>query len=419
MIAEPIRHGKTTVTNHGILHILLKDPTTPIIHLSHSFERATAIGKRIRQLATSCDQAFGTSIGPTRGTDVIHDWKNKHGGGVVVMSAAQSKLGYDCGCLIADDPIDEFGAQDMKVREEVDQALGHYTARTMRGGRPGSVLIVMSRWSVDDPIGRRLQRTAREWEYVSEKALIDEGLPTERAFAPHMWPVEELKKVRAELAELDPVERLWYAQFQADPRPPGADLFGPPTYYDTIPEQYGYRMAYGADLAFTQGEKSDYFALVAAKIVGDRVFLVDAVREKLGAHMIESATRRMQSKWGDGPVFSYVSGPEVGFVHEMYRRGLQFFPLRARFNKLVRAERAVHRWNQHQILVPTDGHWVKGFLHRIGCFRGNEKDGDDDEVDALVSLSDGAMGSPAAGSIKTFGAPYQGLFCAGARPGVG
>jgi hypothetical protein len=417
MCAEPIRHFKSTTTYHGIVHALLNDPTLPVVFFTHSAERALTVGKKIRALAEACDKTFATRIGPVKGDDRIQDWKNERGGGVVVMSAAQSRLGYDCGMLVADDPLDEYGANDIKVRDAVDDAIIHYTARCMRKGQPGPVLLIMSRWHVDDPIGRRLQRQAQAWDYIHGSAILNVDTNEEAAFAPTVWPLEELRKVRRELAERDPTERLFWAQFQNEPRPPGADLFGPPARYDEIPKEDAGRVVYGADLAFTQGDKADYFALVAARLVGDRLFLLDAVRERLGAHMIEAATRRMQARYGEGPIYSYVSGPEVGFVRLMAERGLRFVAMRARYNKLVRAERTIHRWNHERLLTPTNATWAPGFLHRVTCWRGLESDGDDDEVDALVSLSDGAMGSPAAGMIQSFGRSYQGFWCAGARPG--
>ena len=107
--------------------------------------------------------------------------------------------------LIVDDPLDEHGADNPKVREDVDEAISLYTARCMKAGKRGPVLIVASRFHPDDPIGRRLQRTAVDWVYVHHAALLDEGTPGERAFAPLVWPVEELKRVRLELAEKDPI----------------------------------------------------------------------------------------------------------------------------------------------------------------------------------------------------------------------
>ena len=398
----PIRHFKTETTVHGIVYLLLRHPTWRVIFLTHSAEAANKWGKRIRQIAEA------TKVGPAKNWSTIAEWRNEQGGGVVVMSADQSKIGYDCDALIVDDPLDEHGADDPKVRDAVDEAISLYTARCMKDGKRGPVLLVASRFHPDDPIGRRLARTAVEWIYVCHAAILDEGLPAERAFAPDVWPLDELRKTRAELYERDPTERIWWGQFQNDPKPIGSDLFHQHTLYSVLPD-WTYRLGYGADLAFTAGVSSDWAAFVAAKVCGTECYILEVQRHKLDAHLIESTTKAMQATWGYGPIFSYMSGPEVGMARLMQERGLPFVVVPARYNKLVRAQRTIKRWNDGKIAVPAGAPWLKGFLHRVSCFRGNDHDEGDDEVDALVSLCDGMMGGAAAGQVRTLGKSYAGM----------
>jgi hypothetical protein len=49
----------------------------------------------------------------------------------------------------------------------------------------------------------------------------------------------------------------------------------------------------------------------------------------------------------------------------------------------------------------------------MSCFRGRETDTDDDEIDALVSLSDGILGGAVGGGPKSLGKAYAGLGSAG------
>ncbi len=308
-----------------------------------------------------------------------------------------------------DDPLDEHGADDPKVREAVDHAIAHYTARCMYKGKAGPVLVVMSRWHPDDPIGRRLLRTARDWEYVHAEAIQNEGLPTERAFAPDVWPLDELRKMRAEMYEKDPTERFWWAQLMNQPRPMGSDLFGEPAFYDKLPE-WTYRKGFGIDMAYTVGEGADWFARVAGRVYGTKLYLLDVTRHKIDPHLIESTCKADMMKYGRAPFFSYMSGPEVGMASILRERQIPVMRMHARYNKLVRAQRTIKRWNDGAILLPSAAPWVPGFVHRVSCFRGHEKDTDDDEVDALVSLSDGLMGSMAAGGPKSVsGSPFKGF----------
>jgi predicted phage terminase large subunit-like protein len=404
LCSVPIRHYKSETTMHGVVWLLTRDPTMRILVLTHSFDRARTLAKRIRQLATTA------GVGPIYRANTIENWSNERGGGVVTMSAEQSKLGADVHLVFFDDPLDEHSTMNYASRCAVDETIAHYTARCMRGGRPGAVLGVMSRWHPDDPVGRRLQRAAVSWEYIHH-AAIEEDPETgeERAFAPAIWSVQALRKTRAELAEQDPTEKIWWAQFQGEPKPVGFGKFRPdPERYDALPP-YTFRLVYGCDLAFTQGAHSDYFAIVAMKIIGTRAYVLDVQRTQLDAHLIESTCNAFSAKYGAGPIYSYVSGPEVGMVNLMRQRGLRFVKLKARYNKIVRAEKTIKRWNDGQILIPQSAPWVSGFLHRVELFRGEDKGHDDDEVDALVSACDGAMGSSVSGGVKLLGQSYAGM----------
>jgi predicted phage terminase large subunit-like protein len=381
----PVRHWKTWTTLHGIPWMLHRDPTLRIILMLGDHERATEIGKDVRRL---CDQ---TPYGPETGFNLIHDWRNKQGGGVVVMSAEQSKLGRDCDVFIFDDPVTEKTADDPHVREMVDGAIAHYTARSGRGSRLGSVLGVMSRWDDDDPVGRRIRRTAVvNWEYVHHPAIQNEGTPQEHAFAPEVMSLDTLKQKREELEEQDPTERIWWAQFQGEPRRPGGELFKQPLRYVTLPSYGGFRNVYGIDMAYSTKKVSDYSAICVLRIWGSRAYVLEVERFKLDISMIEQRLRAAKERHGQGPVFSYVSGPEVGIVHEMANRGLHIHGLPARYNKLVRAEKTIVRWNGGDVMVPNDGPWIEPFVRRCMSFRGLETD-DDDEVDAMVSACDGGM----------------------------
>lgn len=417
-VADPIRHYKSQTTMHGVIRVLLVDPTTRILYFTHSHQKAVSVGKRIRDLARAA------GVGPARGHDLIEDWANDRGGGVVVMSADQSKLGYDCHVLIYDDPLDENGWDNAQVREKVDWSISHYQARCMRRGKPGPVMGIMSRGSRDDPFGRRLTRAASggtPFEYVHRAAVrvrcdmcgfsdtfrgsCDEmrggasgvcscGCSLEMfAYAPEVWGLIALCEVRRELAEKDPTERIWWAQFQGEPITTGGDLFRGATRYTELPT-WAYRVAHGTDFAFSQGKHADFFALVSGRLYGPKMYILEVRRERIETNLIESTIKAAKAKYGNAPVFSYQSGPEIGTTRILNERGCGIVPMPARYSKLVRAERTIRRWNDGNVPIPEDGAalWVPGFSSRVAQFTGKEDDDGDDEVDAMVSMCDGVMG---------------------------
>ncbi len=397
LVSVPIRHFKTETTLHGIAWLLVHNPTLKIVLFTYDHERAEYLGRRARQI---CKAA---GIGAADGWNKQTIWQNDRGGGVSVMSARQSKLGQDCDVLLFDDPVNEHDAFDLVVRNEVDTAIAHYTARCGRPGRPGSVLGIMSRWHPDDPAGRRLLREAAQWIEIRHPAIIDEGGPDERAFAPNVMPLEDLKRRRAELEEIDPTNRLWYAQFQNDPRPDAIGLFGNPSRYRLPVPGFG-RWVFGIDLAYSIEASSDWFAMVVLKIWEGRGYIVEAHRERRDLDMAAQRILFALRQYPGAAVFSYIAGPEKGAVQYLIDRGIPVEAMPARYDKGTRARKTIDAWNLGRIMVPEQGPWVAPFVSRCRLFTGNPKAGDDDEVDALVSACDGGLFSGGFVS-KTFGKP--------------
>jgi len=350
-----------------------------------------------RKLCESVAHQTGTKIGPARGDNIIEDWKNEHGGGVVVMSAEQSRLGRDVDVLICDDPITEKTYQDAAALDAVDLAIGEYTARAGRKGRRGSVLVLMSRWTENDPIGRRLSRKSIGWTYKHSPAIIDMNLPSERAFAPDVMSLEEIQMRRRELAEIDPGERYFWAQFMNDPLASLDSKVREPKRYTDLPDWPGYRYAMGVDLAYKAGERTDWFACVIVKWYGSRGYIVEVIREKPDFNLMENILRSRWERYGRCPIFSYVSGPEEGAIKYFTSRGIPIQGLPARWSKAYRAQKTIDRWNDGGLLVPFTAPWERGFVARARMFTGAEKMRDDDEFDALVSVCDPMANGVAAG----------------------
>jgi hypothetical protein len=380
LLTYPIRHYKTETTLHGVLWLLEHDPTLRMVIMTFSHERAMWLGKRLRVLAKR------TKVGPTRGDDTITSWHNARGGGVVVMSADMSREGFDCHVLLVDDPLDEHGARQRDQRDMVDMQISNYTSRCMRAGKPGPVIIAASRFSRDDPTGRRLARQTVGWEHLSRPAIIDLGLETERAFAPDVWSLDQLKKMRAEQLEVDPYERIFWARFQGDPRVARADNFNEPVRYDYLPIMGGYRDGIGIDMSYSTGARSDWYAIVRIRIVAGTIHIKSCRRFKADPRDAEAELRTARDIDGAAtPIYTYVSGPERIAIAHLAERGIAVNAMQAGQNKLWRAQKTIKIWRDGRIQWPPGN---EAAIDRFKQFTGQEG-GDDDEVDALVSVVDG------------------------------
>lgn len=393
MCSLPIRHGKTWTIVYAIVYWLKKDPTLRVIVMTHTSEKAKELAKDIRQLAREHDvtiQVRKRGLDAQEGYDTVYTWRTEQGGGVSVKTPGTSRLGADCDILIVDDPFEsQVEADKPEIRDQIDNDIAFYTNRLSING---SVIIVMSRFHPDDVIGRRLKLKRGGWadNYFHASAIVDLGKPTERAFAPSWWPLEEIKERRADEAERDPSERTFFAQWQNEPFAPETNHFQPPARYPAMPTWPGIVTGGGIDMAFSRSRSADWFAVVVASFTQGLCYVRNVFRFKGDPREASNAMHAQQGLYGVMPWFSYVSGPERVAIPMLAEQGLSVQPMQAEVNKLWRAQRMIRLWNAGKILLPASAPWVEGFISRAKTFRGVDGD-DDDEIDALVSLVNAMM----------------------------
>ena len=345
LVALPIRHYKTCTVHAAIGLWLKRDPSLRVIYMTYSIARATEMGKDIRDLC----KRMGVRVQKDR--DTIVSWRTEEGGGVDTMSAQQSRLGADVDVLVVDDPFESESECD----------------------RPET------------------------WSYGHSPAIrVVDGV--EVPLAPDVRTLDELHSIRAALAESDPSERLWWAQWQCEPQAPNAELFKPPLRYQTLPAWPGFRDGIGLDAAYSAKRGADWFAIVVGRVYGGQLFVRHVERFHADEGLLETRLRAVREEHApSAPIWSYMSGPEVGAAHTLASKGLPIQVIPARFSKLIRARRCIDRLNgggayEGRVLVPDGAPWTAAFVRRLTQWRALDSD-DDDEIDALVSLHDGLFGS--------------------------
>ena len=393
LISYPIRHWKTETVLHGLLWLLVQDPTLRIILMTYSNDRAQWLGKRLRDLARR------TTVGPVYGKDTLVHWENAQGGGVLIMSADQSREGYDAHVILCDDPIDEKNAVLKLKRDAVDETIAYYTLRCKRAfNQNGPVIICASRFDVDDPIGRRQSRKAEQWESFHSPAIINlggvgpDGQPApERAFAPTIWSLESLKKEREVLKERDPYERIFWARLQGQPRQDEGSFRIAKRYpQDTLPKYPGFIDAMGFDLSFTTNKRSDWSSVVVGRLYENTIYVREFKRFRAELPDALLAIQTLWGLYGQVPVFSYMSGPEVAVARYFASQRINIHYMPAKDPKWIRGRKTIDAHNAGRILYPAEAN-LEGTFQRMASFHGVEED-EDDEVDALVSLYEGLVG---------------------------
>jgi len=386
VIAAPVQHGKSTTMRHWIIKRLLKNPRLKIVHASYADAFAKGESQATRQMA----QTAGVQV--QDGVDTLFRWATEEGGWVMFTSVGGPVTGYGADLVIIDDP---FKNRDEAERLEMrDKVFTWYQQTILPRIAPWTTIVVVaSRWHVDDLSGRLLQLG---FELVHLRAIQLDGTA--------LWPdVRPISFLRQQLKDMG--EYAFAGNFQGEPYVSGDSFFGVPTHYAELPTDPGYRWVLGVDLAYSKERLADYFAMALLKVYGSRAFIVRIHRTKADINAMLEEIRTTHVTYGKCPVYSYMSGPEVGWARWLQDRGVQFEDMPARYNKVQRSQETRRAWNEGRILVPevASAPWVEGFLGRTRGWRGLEAD-QSDEIDALVSACDGGLFS--GGFIaKTFGKP--------------
>ena len=120
------------------------------------------------------------------------------------------------------------------------------------------------------------------------------------------------------------------------------------------------------------------------------MFVIEIRRLKAELQILAELLKETSRKYGNCPCVSYMSGPEEAGLLYLAGAGERVAKLPAKSNKRFRAQRTLDEWRRGRVVWPFAGY--EESLGRVRAFRGNEGD-QDDEVDALVSAIDFALGS--------------------------
>lgn len=383
VIAAPPQHGKTVVTAHAFVYWALNAPGLSHVYATYNQHRSLSVARQVWRL---CEAAGLDPQGPKREFRV-------RGGTTFKFTSIGGSLTGDpvSGVLIIDDPIkDREQADSARYRDRAWDWLEDVALTRMHPG--ASVVLMATRWHVDDLSGRVIKR--KGWSYLNLRAIAGEDDPNGRAPGEALWP--EHRSV-AFLARAQRNAYTWASLYQGEPRPRGGKLFGPAHWYDpeSLPTS-DYTVAHGIDLAYAAHSRADYSVLwtmlrVRVDQQRTRFYVVRVERMQVQAPeflaVVESALQQRP-----GPLRWYAAGVEKGAGDFFIDAGVPLEVLPAHGDKFARAQSFAAAWNAGEVLLPSGGAepapaWTIDVTDELGEFTG-ANDSNDDIIDAGTAAYD-------------------------------
>ena len=379
IVNMPPRHTKSEFASYLFpAWIMGKQPHRKIIQATHTAELAVGFGRKVKNLL---DSEVYRDVFPemelARDAKASGRWSTNKGGEYYAVGVGGALAGRGADLCIIDDPVSE---QDALSPTALDNIYEWYTSGPRQRLQPGgSIIIVMTRWSIRDLTAKVLQKQAEggadQWEVVEFPAIFPD---TDGVLWPEFWSKDELEAVKASIPvskwnaqylqnptaeEGAIIKREWWNVWESDDPPP----------CDYIIQSY--------DTAFTKSDRADYSAITTWGVFypdeGDMpaIILLDSEKGRWEFPELKDAALRLYQDFDPDMVLIEQKASGAPLTHELRQMGIPvtpFTPGRGA-DKFTRMNACAPVFESGMVYAP-DTRWADEVIEECAAFPNGEHD---------------------------------------------
>ena len=326
IVNMPPRHTKSEFASYLFpAWVMGQQPETKIIQAPHTAELAVGFGRKVKNLL---DSEIYRDVFPdmelARDAKASGRWSTNEGGEYYAVGVGGALAGRGANLCIIDDPVSE---QDALSPTALDNIYEWYTSGPRQRLQPGgSIIIVMTRWSIRDLTAKVLQKQAEggadQWEVVEFPAIFPD---TDNVLWPEFWSRDELDGVKASI----PVAK-WNAQYLQNPTAEEGAIIkrewwnvwdhDDPPVVDYVIQSY--------DTAFTKSERADYSAITTWGVFypdeGDEaaIILLDAEKGRWEFPELKDAAMRLYEEFDPDMVLIEQKASGTPLTQDLRKMGI-------------------------------------------------------------------------------------------------
>ena len=326
IVNMPPRHTKSEFASYLFpAWVMGQQPETKIIQATHTAELAVGFGRKVKNLL---DSEIYRDVFPdmelARDAKASGRWSTNEGGEYYAVGVGGALAGRGANLCIIDDPVSE---QDALSPTALDNIYEWYTSGPRQRLQPGgSIIIVMTRWSIRDLTAKVLQKQAEggadQWEVVEFPAIFPD---TDNVLWPEFWSRDELDGVKASI----PVAK-WNAQYLQNPTAEEGAIIkrewwnvwdhDDPPVVDYVIQSY--------DTAFTKSERADYSAITTWGVFypdeGDEaaIILLDSEKGRWEFPELKDAAMRLYEEFDPDMVLIEQKASGTPLTQDLRKMGI-------------------------------------------------------------------------------------------------
>lgn len=401
LISTPPRHGKSRlIAKEWPTYILGRHPDKKFIVATHTNALAMDHSDHARaRMRLPIYRAIFDSQIRDDASSVKH-WKTAQGGEYHTAGITVKLGGFGADIFVLDDMFADFADAHSPTKRDAVFNWYQSTAQT-RLSPNGAIVIISTRWHVDDLIGRLLDpmRKARSemmgvssdlnWKVLNLPAIAREGDELGRApgepLSPKRWPIERLVELQANMED-----HVWASLYDGTPTVLGGNYLKTQNFKIRLPQEIPSNqqdMRYW-DLAGTNKQTSDFTVGARGFIHGHgdnaEFWICDIVRGKWAWPDAQERIKLQSIVDGSIPLGGEANGMQAALC-DILQAAITDVPFQKVFptvDKVTRAGEWAVKLKQGKVNLVL-GDWNSAFIAEAEAF---PRGAHDDQIDAISGL---------------------------------
>ena len=386
IICMPPRHTKSEFGSFLLpAWFLGNHPNKKVIQASHTAELAVGFGRKVRNLVdTERYRKVFPDLQLQSDSKAAGRWNTSAGGDYFAIGISGAVTGKGADVLIIDDPHSEQEAALAEVNPEIyDKTYEWFTSGPRQRLQPGgAIVIIMTRWSKRDLVGRVLeaaaQRGGEDWEVIEFPAILPSGKPT----WPEFWPLKELEALKEELPN-----SKWMAQYQQQPTSDTSAIIKR-EWWQKWPHEDPPQIEFTLqawDTAFEKSQRADYSALTTWGVfyrddpdTGTKqanIILLNAFRERMEFPRLKQKAVQEYNEWEPDSIIVEKKASGAPLIYEMRAMGIpvqEFTPTKGN-DKISRLNACSDIFASGRVWAPNT-HWAEEVIEEVASFPAGSHD---------------------------------------------
>lgn len=389
LVDQPVRHGKSELCSKWTpsWFIARSAGKQRVLLASYEADFARGWGRKVRDIVKELSAEYGMS--PKKDVWAQDAWELEQGGGMGTAGANGPITGKGGHLLICDDPVKSKKEADSPTFRKDAWEWWDSTWTTRRMGTGTKYLLIMSRWHIDDLMGRLIDTEdyGMRIKRMHLPAIAEDDDELGRRPGDALCPELYDEKALSDIRKTSPL--AWPALYQQRPIAIGGGLFKRDNFKTYKTQHIGSDKAYllnnrlidasectvfsTMDTAYTTTKRSDYTAIGTWAVtpplegVSDLILLdMQRVRVQGAAHspLIQKVWREQEPRW--------VGLEKIMATHALFaeaqKAGVVMRWLDAKGSKVARAETAMAITEDHRLWVPENAEWLPDYLDEMTMF---------------------------------------------------